>query len=60
MQIKAKIKVAVNWIGMSQAERKIYLWEQVIPVANKILSNEISKRTIRNKNGDTTHIEVKI
>ena len=60
MQIKAKIKVARNWGWMNMEQRKLFLVAKLDDLAAKIPCTDQEVKTIRNKNGNTTHIEVKI
>ena len=60
MQIKAKIKVSVNWSGMSGMDRNSYLREQLHMLASQVGGWGADKKTILNRNGNTSHIEVKM
>jgi len=60
MQIKVKIKVSGKWGGMDAEQRRLYLTDQTNWLARMILRNEADTKTIRNTNGNTTHVEVKI
>ena len=58
--VKAVIKVGSDWTSMNGYVRNIWLSERLRELADNVRDGDAERKTILNRNGNTSHIEVKI
>jgi hypothetical protein len=58
--VKAAIRVAPDWTSMNGYVRNIWLSEQLRELADSVRDGNCERKKILNRNGNTSHIEVKI